>query len=64
MAETVEGKKGSEKGWDLPGVEEDVAGEGSVSVFVVDLGGIDGAALDVEGTVAIDRVIVIYGEEV
>lgn len=52
----VLGKKGSEKGWTFPGLAEEVAGDGAVSVFVVGWGGVDGAALGVDGTVATVRV--------
>lgn len=59
LAVVVEGKKGSEKGWTFPGLEEEVAGEGLVSVFVVGWGGVDGAAFGVDGTVATVRVVVL-----
>ncbi|MBA7495350.1 hypothetical protein ES702_05932 [subsurface metagenome] len=66
FAVTVEGKNASEKGWVVPGVAEEVVGEGLVSVFVVDGGGVDGAAFGVEGTVAtvrMDRWRVLEGWE-
>lgn len=57
FAVVVEGKKGSENGCDLPGVEEEVAAGGAVSVFVVGLGGTAGAALGVAGIVATVRIV-------
>lgn len=59
FADVVEGKKGSEKGWTFPGLAEEVAGDGLVSVFVVGWGGFDGAALGVDRTVATVRVCLI-----
>lgn len=52
----VDGKKGSEKGWVAPGVEEEIAaGAGPLAAGVVDEGGVDGAAFLVAGTVATVR---------
>lgn len=63
VAVVVEGKKGSEKGWDLPGVE-DVVAAGGVLGDVVDCGGVDGAAFLVDGTVATVRMTVLDGTSV
>lgn len=48
---------GEERGWEMPGVEEDVAGVGED--WLVGGGGwCEGAALGVEGTVATERRVV------
>ena len=51
----VGGKKGSEKGWVAPGVEELIALGEEVPAVVVEGGGVAGAAFGVEGTVAMVR---------